>query len=329
MAMKISIISTDALPTPPIDMSYGGIEVECWWLARGLAERGHSVTLLAKVGSMTPMNGRLIEVHDEHTAYRHIEGMDFDAVIDFSHDKAMSVAHPEWPQVNCHQVMSLMGSGVNPVLISHGQHDTKMPSVKCEIVYQHIDLNLYKPNYGERQPYFLTMAQIIEEKRIDWSIRVALEAGVPLKVRGPWWGDSRYMDMLREMAQGHPEIDLGDSVGGQEKLDLLRNARGLLHFPGAKDFCEAGSIITLEALASGTPVVLSDNGVHREYVKNGLNGWMVNSIEDAVLIVKSGLVGDIDKHECRKSVEWAGYQAMAQEYEVLCQRVASGERWNV
>ena len=325
--MRIALIAPTALTVFPKD--YGGIELEVGLLARGLCERGHCVILVAKEGSMIPARGELLESSHEHYSYRLLENVVHDIVIDFSHDKALSISHPEWYQINVHQVMSLMGYPINPVLISQGQHRMKMPNVKCEIIHQHIDLGAYEPNYNGNSGYFLYMGQIIEEKRVGWSIATALETGSALKVFGPWWGDAQYMDSLRRMAEGHPKIELHDSIGGDEKYKVLREAKALLHFPGAKGFCEAGSIITLEALASGTPAIVSDNGVHREYIRDGLNGFVVNDYKDAVRLIQDGALDSLNRRDCRQSVEWANYSNMAYMYEVLCQRVLNGETWNV
>jgi len=46
--MKIGVISTAAIPTPP--ERYGGIERIAWWLCCALSQMQHNVTLFAKEG---------------------------------------------------------------------------------------------------------------------------------------------------------------------------------------------------------------------------------------------------------------------------------------
>lgn len=325
--VNIVVVSTAAMLTPPIN--YGGMELEAYLLVKGLEERGHTVRLVAKTGSYTPSGG-LVEINNEEEIPQKYIGIACaDAYIDMSHSKILSHTHPELPLMEQYQIMTMNGIGKNPVLISKGQRDAKFPNIECEIIYQHIDFNAYTPNYEQPKPYFLTMAQIIEEKRIDWSIKVALLTDSELHVFGPWWGDANYAESIKYMAQGIPKIQLRGPIGGADKLRELREARALLHFPGAKGFCEAGSIIVLEALASGTPVIASRNGVHPEYIFPGINGYLVDSVQDAVDIIKAGWVEKINRIDCRLSVDKYHYPNMAEQYERLCQRVASGERWNV
>jgi hypothetical protein len=62
-------------------------------------------------------------------------------------------------------------------------------------------------------------------------------------------------------------------------------------------------------------------------VTNKENGFIVDSIEDAIEIIRSGEVDKIDPKVCRASVEWADYRNMAKEYEILCERIMRGDRW--
>lgn len=324
--MNICVISTASLQTPPT--AYGGMEIESYLLTKGLEELGYHVTLVAKLGSYWP-NGGLIRVDDEKQIPYRVSPSGYHAIIDMSHDKTLSHAHKgeNLPIIEQYQVMSMTGEGYNPVLISRGQRDGKFGGKDWPIIYQHINLSAYPLYTGEREPYFFFMGQIIEEKRVDWSIRVALETGSPIKVRGPWWGDGKYSELLRNTAKGHPEIDLGDNVGGEEKINLISHARAMLHFPGAKGFCEAGSIVTLECLACGTVPILSRNGVHEEYVRNGENGFIVDSPEEAIDLIKHSAIDEISPEVCRKSVEWAGYLDMAKQYDVLIAKTVRGDRW--
>jgi glycosyltransferase involved in cell wall biosynthesis len=325
--MNLVVISTASLLTPPV--RYGGMETESYLLVKGLEEIGHNVTLVAKHGSYSP-NGGLIEVDDEKQIPFALDVSGYDAIIDMSHNKMISHAHrgENLPIIEQYQVMSMTGEGYNPVLISKGQRDEKFNGIDYPIIYQHIDLRSYPLYTGKRENYLLTMAQIIPEKRIHWSMEVALRTSIPVRIFGPQWTPSDYRVKLSEHTSRRPElISLSDDIGGEDKVREIQHARCLIHFPGDLGFVEAGSIITLEALACGTPVILSDNGVHREYVTDGVNGYIADSVEEASEIISGGGIDEIDPVECRKSVEWSHYPNMAKQYERLIERVCAGERW--
>ena len=329
--MRICIISTGALPTPLIGDKYSGMEREANWLVRGLEELGHNVSLIAKAGSYHPLRGELYEIDDENVISSLVNnaGLSFDVFIDFSHNKVLPKRRQDLTNIiEQYQVQSLTGTGKNMVLISEGQRDGKFKGIKCPIIRQHIDLSKYPVWTGPRENYLLGLAQIIPEKRIDWSAQVAIETGVPVYIFGPQWTPPAYKAVLDKYVADYPDlVHIASDIGGEEKLDFLQKARCLVHFPGALNFVEAGSIITLEALACGTVPILSRNGCHGEYVVHGINGFIVDSVEEAVAIIKSGAVDKIDPMVCRESVEWADYHNMALEYQALCEKIVAGERW--
>ena len=325
--MNLIVIATPLIEIPP--SSYSGMEREAGFLAKGLRLRGHDVTLYAKTGSTAPLDCRLVEYDDEKDLSSLISEKNFDAAIDFTHEKYLSVAHPDWPVINNFQIMSLTGNGINPVFISHGQKKAKFPNTEGPIIYYGLDLDEYPFYDGARDGYLLFMGQVIREKRIEWACQVAIATNRRLKIYGPQWGPPEYTQLLRDYQEKHPDlIELNDSIGGQEKIDALSKAYALIHPVGGMGWAEAGAIVILEAMAVGTPIIGSDNGCIPEYLDvEPPVGFVCNSVQDMVGVVD--LVRLVRPKDCRKRAEYFTMDRMSQAYERLAEEVANGKKWNI
>ena len=76
-------------------------------------------------------------------------------------------------------------------------------------------------------------------------------------------------------------------VGGREKDEFLGNASALL-FP--IDWAEPFGLVMIEALACGTPVVAWRNGSVPEVIEDGVTGFIVEDVAQAVRAV-GGVAG--------------------------------------
>src|SRR5206468_1976836 len=93
-------------------------------------------------------------------------------------------------------------------------------------------------------------------------------------------------------------IDYIGEIGEAEKDDFLGNAFALL-FP--IDWPEPFGLVMIEANACGTPVIAYRNGSVSEVIENGVNGIIVNGIEDAVAAVESAQ--KLSRRKCRTVFE--------------------------
>lgn len=326
--MKICVISTASLKTPPD--AYGGMEKAAYLLTRGLEFLGNEVHLIAKEGSYKPAGG-FSAIGDEKdipgVVERKKQLSSIECYIDVTHDKVLGVARPDLNIIHNYQVMSLMGTGKNPVFISYGQWTGKFPEVKnAHVIYQPLDLYEMQLYDGERDNYLLYMGQKITEKRIEWACEVALKTNTPLKCFTPGWGDKAYHDLLGYYASMHPDlISFQPDIGGLKKVETIQHAKALIHPVGAKGWVEAGGIIAIEALACGTPAIVSRNGALPEYVQSGANGFVCDSIDEMVSAV--GAIDSINPVACRSSVVQLDFHRIAYQWYVLCKKVAAGESW--
>jgi mannose-6-phosphate isomerase-like protein (cupin superfamily) len=86
--------------------------------------------------------------------------------------------------------------------------------------------------------------------------------------------------------------------------ELLGGALALLH-PIAFD--EPFGLSVVEAMACGTPVVAFERGSMREVIADGVSGFLVDSVDEAVAVIGAmdspGAVADLDRGACRRHVE--------------------------
>ena len=108
----------------------------------------------------------------------------------------------------------------------------------------------------------------------------------------------------------------------EARSDLLGGARALLHLIG---FDEPFGFSVVEAMACGTPVITYRRGSMPEIVRDGENGFLVESIDQAVAAVRGA--ADLDRRAVRASVERRfDSDRMVDDYLAAYQRVAELHR---
>ncbi len=105
------------------------------------------------------------------------------------------------------------------------------------------------------------------------------------------------------------------------RSDLLGNARALLHLIG---FDEPFGFSVVEAMACGTPVIAAARGSMTEIVEDGVNGFLVASVDEAVERVQA--VERLDRQTIRASVERRfSVDRMVDEYLEVYRRIVAGD----
>jgi len=167
----------------------------------------------------------------------------------------------------------------------------------------------------KRRGYAVMLSRICPEKNLHAGMDAARRAGVPVLLAGETFP---YAEHLRYL---HEEIEprLGDGarllppVSGVEKARLLARARCLL-LPTLAP--ETSSMVAMEAMAVGTPVVAYRSGAIPEVVEEGRTGFLVSDVEAMAAAI--GRVGEIDAAECRRvAAERFPVSRMVEGYEGL------------
>jgi glycosyltransferase involved in cell wall biosynthesis len=163
-------------------------------------------------------------------------------------------------------------------------------------IHHGIDFSQFEFN-PEPDDYLLFFGRIHPDKGVAEAIEVARATGIPLVIAGIIQ-DQGYFD--REVARHVDDraVRYIGSVGPAERSRILGGATALLHLI---NFDEPFGFSVVESMACGTPVIASPRGSMPEIVSDGINGFLVETLDDATGAVEA--VGSLDRRKVRDSVE--------------------------
>ncbi|MEM2233829.1 MAG: glycosyltransferase [Nitrososphaerota archaeon] len=312
--MRVHIISTASIPTPPPRGGYGGIERLVYHLVRGLENRNVRVTLYALDESYRP-NGGLVTGNDEYELANLVSRDEGDVVIDWSHQKFYSLLNGGERVFNQVFYTDRAGAGTNvypSVAVLRAYDDVKGHVIPPGIDPEEIGLR------KEKEDFFLYFGRIIPEKGVEAVIAAARRANVHLKIAGHvgrFSYDQEYIARIRRLCESSPNVEFLGEVERDEALDLLGRAKAVVHFPR---WLESFWIVGVEALLSGTPIVTTTNsGGPAEMVARTGCGVTVSTLDEAARVLKAieGVVYpplEFDPEWCRKkAVRYYSYRSMA------------------
>lgn len=314
--MRIAMLAPISWRTPP--RAYGPWELVTSLLTEGLVARGLDVTLFATLDSRT--SGRLAGVvprpYSEdssvdakvaeiaHVAHVFERAGEFDLI----HNQADFVPLAFSRLVDTPVVTTIHGfSGerilpvyrayadrVHYVAISEADRHPGLPYAAT--IHHGIALSefAFDPAGSEDLLFF---GRIHPDKGAADAIEVARRVGRRLVICGLVQDEGYWERHVRPHVDGERVVYRG-VVGGEERVRLLGSAAALLHLI---DFEEPFGLSVVEAMACGTPVIANRRGSMPELIEEGVNGVLVDSLEDAVDAV--GRVGALDRAFVRATVE--------------------------
>jgi glycosyltransferase involved in cell wall biosynthesis len=174
-----------------------------------------------------------------------------------------------------------------------------------------IPRDLLAPTLVARGGYLAFLGRISPEKRVDRAIAIARAVGAPLKIAAKVDRvDEAYFRSEIAPLLDQPGIEFVGEIDERSKSRFLGDARALL-FP--IDWPEPFGLVMIEAMACGTPVLAFRQGSVPEVVEDGITGYVVESVEEA--ICKLGSVTDLDRGRVRRRFEQRfTAERMAQDY---------------
>jgi glycosyltransferase involved in cell wall biosynthesis len=331
--MKIAQVSPLYESVPP--KRYGGTESVIHHLTEELISRGHEVTLFASGDSVT--SAKLVP------ACKNALRLDADCIDPFVHHfNMMEMVEKEarsFDIIHSHidyLYFPIMRRSENTYLTTlHGRLDIPeldplfreykdIPLVSISnsqrkpfpysnwmgTVFYGLPLDLY--NFNKKGgDYLVFVGRISPEKRIDRAIEIAKKAGIQIKIAAKVDKvDSDYFELKIKKLLDHPLVDFIGEVGEKEKEELLGNALGFIY---PIDWPEPFGLAMIEAMACGTPVLAYNCGSVPEVLDDGITGFGVNSLREAVAAVSR--LSSLDRRKCRDAFERKfSVQRMADDY---------------
>lgn len=344
--MKIAQIAPLAERCPP--RLYGGTERIVSYLTEELVQQGHDVTLFASGDSKTcarlvpcsdvalrlnpavqdplPYHVMMLEqvrrrADEFDVLHFHIDLIHYPLVAVFA-DRVVTTLHgrldlpdlqPFYSMFSCHPLVS----------ISEDQRRPMPPVNWAGTVYHGLPKDVLPFTENPKGSYLAFLGRISPEKRPDRAIEIAVRAGVPLRIAAKiddadlgYWENT-----IAPMVASNRNVEFVGEIDERQKAEFLGNARALL-FP--IDWPEPFGLVMIEAMACGTPVIAFRCGSVPEVIDEGISGFVVDDLNQAVEAVQR--IDSLDRAIVRATFERRfTVERMAEDY-VAIYRKLSGLR---
>ncbi len=338
--MKIAQIAPLMESIPP--RLYGGSERVVSYLTEELVAQGHDVTLFASAQSIT--SAKLVACCAQplrlNPAVRDIIPyymLMLDKVrcmaseFDILHFHIDQFQFPLFNEMAGRTITTLHGRQDLPdlhhlyrgfpdmplVSISHSQR-TPIPDANFVATVYHGLPRELRPTLGPQGGYLAFLGRISPEKRVDRAIQIARAHDLPLKIAAKVDRvDEVYFRAEIEPLLREPGIEFIGEIDERRKVKFLGEARALL-FP--IDWPEPFGLSMIEAMACGTPVLAFKNGAVPEVIDDGVSGYAVDTMDEAIRALESVLA--LDRARVRERYEQRFTVArMALDYVKVYQRL--------
>jgi glycosyltransferase involved in cell wall biosynthesis len=303
--MKIAQIAPLYESCPP--KGYGGTERVVSYLTEELVALGHDVTLFASGDSVTsarlvapcPQSIRLagtvadgfayhsIMFHEVmerigefdllhfHTDYLHFAAFESDAA------KTVTTMHGRLDVPMMSEVLETFAT-MPLVSISNSQRLPVPGANFVRTIYHGLPANASEAGHGEGG-YLAFVGRISPEKRPDRAFAIAKGAGVPLRVAAKIDSvDRDYYDRDIAPLFNDEIVTFIGEIGDDKKRSFFGGARALV-FP--IDWPEPFGLVMIEAMAMGTPTIAFRHGSVEEIIEDGVTGFVVDTVEQAIAAV--------------------------------------------
>lgn len=290
--MRVLLISTSAIPTPPSEV-YGGIEWIQYWLAEGLSNAGHEVAIVGLQGSKGPnekvkvyeawgLNEKYADVLIADRIGKIIEDFKPDIISDASHEKrsfpvAQKMKIPFIP--NCH-TQGIPDFGVsNPCWTAlskaHAAFIKKNYGVTARVCYNGISstarsVTRQKAKIGN----LIFVGRPNPEKGALEVVDMCKRNNLPLDVIAGRLEIEpiAYALLLAQQCKIYGKQVYHGGVSYDKKMQMLAQSKGFLFFPNWE---EPFGLTPVEAGWVGTPAIVNDMGAMSEIVEDGKTGFVI------------------------------------------------------
>ncbi|MBI4079160.1 MAG: glycosyltransferase family 4 protein [Candidatus Levybacteria bacterium] len=337
--MRIAILGSVALPIPP--PAQGGTEWIAYHQAKGLAEKGHDILLIAAKGTAKHFT--------EQKTIRVLEIGGGDVVVGSNRSIRYDPATTEASRFLRKEIVYL--SQVMQVLIDQkGSYDIILNNMRGEAVFIQIAQMLQKPFinvmhlnlfveladlFRQHKTHVITISNAQRKDFPDLSYLATVYNGVDttqfsfnaapneyLLMMGTIGRHKNQKEAITVAKEAGMKLILAGKVRDQDYFEELKKDidgeqiqyfgelsfdQKLKLYQEAKAFIfpiaweEPFGLVMIEAMSCGTPVVAYNKGAVSEVVIDGLTGYVVDNHIQMVEAIKK--VTTIKREDCRKQVE--------------------------
>jgi len=338
--MRIAQVAPLYESVPP--KLYGGTERVVSYLTEELVRQGHHVTLFASGDSLT--NARLVATcrralrldpgcHDPVAQHLiQLERVFRDArQFELIHFHSGYLHFPLSRRARVPTVTTLHGRLDIPdlaplyaefadqpvVSISSAQREPLPRARWVGTVHHGLPEHLYR---AREQPgrYLAVLGRVSPEKGVPAAVEIAGRVGMQLRIAAKVDPvDHEYFEQVVRPLLRRPGVEFVGEIGEAEKEQFLGEAYALL-FP--VEWPEPFGLVMIEAMACGTPVIAFRRGSVPEVMEDGVTGFVVDGVEQAVAAVQR--VSALSRRRCRLAFERRFIVSrMAEDYVDVYQRV--------
>lgn len=331
--LKIALVAPFEERVPP--KKYGGTELVVYNLAEELVKMGHDVTLFASGDSATsaklvkcttkgirsirassnPRINAALTYGGLLKALKAFTNTQFDVI----HNHLGWPFFPLTPYLNAPVVTTLHNSLRKQYaryfeeIYMYNQF-VKMPLISISKSQKHglsgynfvgtvhngvqIEKFPFKPNSKD---YLLFLGRLSPEKGPEQAISIAKKTGHKLIMVGKVNSFERdyFRQKVKPLIDGKQIVFLGEVTSDSKtKVRLLQNAKALL---APIKWDEPFGLVSVEAMACGTPVITIDRGSSPEIVVDRKTGYLCNSFKE--MAERVGAISQIKRIDCRHHVE--------------------------
>jgi len=284
--MRIGLVGPPLVPSGP--HTHRAVHVVMDNLARGLRQLGHEVeTVPASVHAYEKLAGADV-IHD-HT------GLDPATPVVDTPTPVVITQHRPFTPASLSVFAHRLPRAVVAVSRDQAEHAHGVPVAL--VIHNGVDTDAFHP--GQLHGYELVfVGRMSLDKGAHTAVRIAHAAGRPIRIVSALRGraETDYFDTMV-----HPLLSTQDSVvldaSPEELAGVLQRADALVN-PSRR--AEPFSLVMVEALASGTPVIASARGAAPEIVTPGVTGFLCSTEDEAARAVNR--IEDIDRATCRAEV---------------------------
>ena len=173
---------------------------------------------------------------------------------------------------------------------------------EAEVINPPVDANEYQ--YKQNGDYWLSVNRLISHKRVDIQLKAFF--GLPeekLIIIGSYEKSRHFLQYKNYIQSIKPDnVEIRNWVGRDELLDLYANCKGMIATAYDEDF----GMAPVEAMASGKPVIASNEGGHKETVIDSLTGKLIDNLTAEKLVEAIKEVGQEPERYKMACLERAG-----------------------